>query len=132
MKFILYSSDAKLSDVDLQQLLAAAIEKNARLNVTGFLMSHSSGFIQYIEGEASTLDDLYEEIRADKRHCHINTLLEANIEQRMYQDWSMGHVYIDDDQMIEQLKCTDGLALFEILKARTLFLYPNDFSTQQA
>ena len=132
MKFILYSSDAKLSDIDIKQLLDAAIKKNARLNVTGFLMSHSSGFIQYIEGEAQVIDALYETICADTRHSNPTTLLEGEIAKRIYQDWNMGHVYIDDDSLIEQLKCIDGFAWFEVLKARTIFLYPDEFANQKA
>lgn len=130
MKFVLYSSESKLNNVDLNELLKAAIEKNARLNITGFLISHSSGFIQYIEGDDKDIDELYAKIADDERHSNVITLLDGQITERIYQEWDMGHVYIDNDETIEKLMKTDSLKWFEYLKARTLFLYPHEFSQQ--
>ncbi|MDA0147204.1 BLUF domain-containing protein [Vibrio sp. LaRot3] len=130
MKFVLYSSDSKLGNIDINSLLKAAIEKNSRLGITGFLMSHSSGFIQYIEGGDKEIDDLYAVISQDPRHTNVTTLLESDISQRLYQEWDMGHVYIDDDEMVSMLMKTDKLKWFEYLKERTLFLYPNEFKTE--
>jgi len=132
MKFVLYSSDSKLGNIDINSLLKAAIEKNSRLNITGFLMSHSSGFIQYIEGGEKEIDELYAVISQDPRHTNVTTLLESDISERLYQEWDMGHVYIDDDEMVNMLMQTNKLEWFEYLKERTLFLYPNEFKNEHS
>ncbi|EGU38148.1 BLUF domain-containing protein [Vibrio ichthyoenteri ATCC 700023] len=132
MKCILYRSDSTLGKIDIQSLLTSATEKNAQLDITGFLMSHSGGFIQYIKGTNNAIDGLYAAISSDPRHSNVTILFESEISQRMYQEWNMGHVYIADDSMIEMLKNSDGLQWFEYLKQRTLFLYPNEFNQQHS
>ncbi|OLQ87983.1 hypothetical protein BIY22_07335 [Vibrio panuliri] len=132
MKFILYRSHATLGSIDINTLLKAAIEKNAKLNITGFLISHSGGFIQYIEGENHVIDELYKVIASDTRHSNVTTLLESELTQRMYQEWEMGHVFIEDDSIIDMLQHSDGLQWFDYLKQRTLFLYPHDFIKQHS
>ena len=128
MKCILYCSHAKLNTIDIDALLKAAVIKNARLGITGFLISHAAGFIQYIEGEEQPLDELYAAIKQDHRHSNITTLFDGQISARLYQEWQMGHVYIDSDDVIEKLLKTDKLQWFEYLKQRALFLSPHKLS----
>ncbi|WP_194435443.1 BLUF domain-containing protein [Vibrio fluminensis] len=132
MKCVLYSSDATLGNIDISTLLGHAIENNEKLGITGFLISHSAGFIQYFEGDDKIVDELYKVICSDPRHHNVLTLLEQPITTRMYQEWDMGHVFIEDDRIINMLLQNDGLHWFEFLKQRTLFLYPNELTQQHA
>jgi hypothetical protein len=85
-----------LTGTDLEQLGAAAAEKNQRLNVTGVLMASGGLFYQVLEGPAEAVDELYTTIVADERHTDLLLIRsEDRISGRMFPDWSMRTLNLD-------------------------------------
>ena len=58
--------------------------------VTGMLFYGNGTFLQVIEGEATTVDELVGKIARDPRHEDIRILSRKAIEHREHPDWSMG------------------------------------------
>ncbi|NOU60890.1 BLUF domain-containing protein [Marinifilum caeruleilacunae] len=81
----------KLSELELDQLLAEIRPKNLANGVTGLLLYNDEIFIQVIEGEQDTINSLYDRLEKDRRHTNIVKILEEEIKQRSFPDWSMGY-----------------------------------------
>ena len=75
--------------MDIELMLMKAKRKNKRLKITGCIVYADNKFIQLIQGPKDAITDLYKEIKADKRHFKIITLLEQSTEQKIWSDWSM-------------------------------------------
>jgi hypothetical protein len=52
--------------------------------------------LQALEGERSTVTQLYARIFADKRHTNVEMVHCESIAQRRYEQWSMAHVDLAD------------------------------------
>lgn len=74
----------------LVALLAEARANNERLGVTGMLLYKDGNFLQVLEGPEETVRPLYAQIAADPRHRGIIVLLEGEIPERQFGNWSMG------------------------------------------
>ena len=70
-------------------------ESNKKHNVSGMLVYSSGNIMQYIEGEKATIDKLYDNIKKDRRHECIITLVNENIQSRIFEDWSLNYKMID-------------------------------------
>ncbi len=91
MKQIVYVS-ALAPGVDasvVPDIVRVAAANNSRMQVSGILLYINGSFLQIIEGEAATLDALYEKICADSRHVKQMKLGDSHIEHRQFPDWSM-------------------------------------------
>ncbi|MBU1358762.1 MAG: BLUF domain-containing protein [Gammaproteobacteria bacterium] len=87
---LVYVSKAVAPDgQDLPSILEKSSENNPALEVTGVLCHLDPVYLQYIEGEESTIDALYERIRTDPRHTDCTTLERRAIPRRAFPDWSM-------------------------------------------
>ncbi|MBL1142570.1 MAG: BLUF domain-containing protein [Proteobacteria bacterium] len=93
---------------DLLSLLLQARNRNKRLEITGMLLYTDSRFVQVLEGEEATVLSLYDDIRDDTRHVNVTTLVENNIDKRMFPDWTMGYKNID----LQHYRNIPGLNLF--------------------
>jgi hypothetical protein len=83
-----------------EQLLALLMQcrnNNAAHDVTGMLLYGNGTFLQAIEGEESTIDDLVEKIWADPRHVDIKLLSRRTIPRREYADWTMAFERVSDE-----------------------------------
>lgn len=86
---ISYFSRATVS-LDLPQLAAHAGAANAKLGVTGLLLSEGEFFLQVLEGPRPHVSELFLRIARDDRHRDV-TLIEADtITEACYPNWSMG------------------------------------------
>ncbi|MES2061018.1 MAG: BLUF domain-containing protein [Bacteroidota bacterium] len=92
MKNIVYVSTAvKLLDDDqLLNILASSRKNNNELNVTGVLLYSEGTFIQALEGDNNDIDFIFSKIEKDLRHKNMITLINEQISQRSFSDWSMG------------------------------------------
>ncbi len=90
---IVYSSSANqaFSSEDLQGLLARSRAANEREGLTGLLMHRDGRFLQLIEGPEQNVRDRMSAIEGDPRHGHLRVLLEDEIQQRQFPDWTMGY-----------------------------------------
>lgn len=79
----------------LEELLAQAREKNARLGITGLLLYKHGNFLQVIEGREETVNGLFDTIRKDPRHRRVIPVVREEIKERDFPDWSMAFREID-------------------------------------
>ena len=91
----------KLSEVELDELLSEIRPKNLTNDVTGLLLYNDEIFIQIIEGTRKVIDNLYENLQNDSRHINIVKILEENICQRSFPNWSMGYQKLSKEESQE-------------------------------
>jgi hypothetical protein len=83
----------KLTDEDLNHILASARRRNLAEDITGMLIYHRGEFVQILEGENKSVANVYEKfIGSDLRHTAINKVQENTILHRSFHEWSMGFV----------------------------------------
>jgi hypothetical protein len=104
---IIYASCATqaFSPEDLTDLLQQSRRDNQRLGLTGMLLYSDDSFLQVLEGEAATVDALYEKLHRDKRHQQLTLIIREPIARRSFADWSMGF----SSATPEELAKIDGL-----------------------
>ena len=78
------------SDEELATLLTAFRLKNTSLDITGLLLYHEGSIIQILEGEAENVHGLFNSIKKDIRHTSVTKVIDCNIEERSFSNWSMG------------------------------------------
>jgi len=90
-----------MTSKEIWKLTARASKKNQEMDVTGVLMTSGGVFFQVIEGPAENIDQLYSAIVQDKRHVDVLLLgVEENVETRLYPDWSMQRIDLDESANI--------------------------------
>ena len=101
-KGIIYFSKALLPfhNQDLRELMDESPQTNRLVGVTGFLFTRNAYFVQYLEGEQETVNNLMNKIRADRRHEVLfhNT---RKMTERSFAEWGM--LYIEEDLTMEHL-----------------------------
>jgi len=97
MYYLIYLSTTKkpMNYDELSALLQQCRENNLKLGVTGMLLYQNETFMQMLEGEKQVVLDLYDEIKKDERHTGFHTVLEGDIGERNFEDWSMGFFNMD-------------------------------------
>ena len=84
------SSRANWSEAELDRLLTRARIHNGTRSITGMLLYVGGSFIQAVEGPALVVAPLMDRIRADKRHWHVQRVVDRRVSMRDFADWSMG------------------------------------------
>ena len=92
MYHLIYVSSAVnlFTDEQLKQLLEVSRTNNGKRNITGMLLYLDGNFIQVLEGEQTAVIETHQRIARDPRHKGLMTLLQGNIPEREFSDWSMG------------------------------------------
>lgn len=80
-----------VSGEELDELLEQARTNNARAGVTGLLLYHEGDFIQVLEGDKAQVKEIYNRIDNDPRHADPQIVLRHEVEERSFEDWSMGY-----------------------------------------
>lgn len=100
---ILYTSrstplagEATMSNAEIEQLAAHASRANTYRGVTGALLHVDGSFIQVLEGERDTLEELFEVIACDTRHSDVSVLIFAPVSESLFPNWSMTFVASED------------------------------------
>jgi hypothetical protein len=81
---------ARLSQEELDQILAASRVNNERDGLTGMLLYADEHFIQTLEGDEAVVDAAFTRIGADPRHRDVQVALRDEIAERSFEGWSMG------------------------------------------
>ncbi len=113
---------------ELVELLSKARRKNDALGITGMLLYHEGSFLQILEGDKRTVEDLYEIIAADPRHCDPLLLFRHENNPRSFGNWTMGfHELLKDSSHpppglnrflqtgASGLEVSDGERIYDIL-----------------
>ncbi len=98
MRRIMYFSAARPlpEPGQLDRLLAVSRRNNARDGITGMLMYHDGGYLQILEGEAEMIEACYGRIGGDPSHRHLLKIMDAEVEERLFGEWSMGFARPED------------------------------------
>lgn len=87
----------KLTASEIEEIGRKSVVNNARVSVTGVLLSAHEFFFQILEGEPSDVDHVLERIKRDPRHHDIMILkAEHEVTDRLFAQWSMKTVRLDE------------------------------------
>ena len=90
LKYLIYASKPFGFDQSvLNGILVTAKTNNQRFQITGALICRSDLYLQFLEGPASEIDRIYQNIRRDDRHVEITLLAEGGAQARLFPDWAM-------------------------------------------
>ncbi len=91
MLSVTYVSSATrlLGEPELIDLLTSVRPKNDRLGLTGMLLYRDGNIIQTLEGPDDAVESTYATIAADSRHKGILMLINEQMSERRFPDWSM-------------------------------------------
>lgn len=108
---LVYVSSATydITQDELVTLLEKSREKNARLGITGMLLYANGNFFQVLEGEKDAVEELYHTIQRDERHTDCFMIDESEIDNRNFEDWSMGFRYLEAKEIISMEGYSDFL-----------------------
>jgi hypothetical protein len=84
------SASELLGPDDLLGLLAQSRESNQRRGITGMLLYRDGNILQCLEGPEPEVRSAYDAISRDPRHRGVLTLVEEEVAERSFTDWSMG------------------------------------------
>ena len=103
MLSIVYSSAAsrRFSRDDLAALLEQSRRSNEQDDLTGLLVYRDGRFLQLLEGPDAAVRQRMGVIEADDRHGAVRVLLEDEIEQRRFPEWTMG--FADTEGGVEDI-----------------------------
>ena len=87
-----------MSEDELVNLLTIARVNNNRQKLTGVLIYSGGTFIQVLEGEESSIDQIFGVIEQDSRHKNVLKLLDEIVTERTFPDWSMGFTSLEPDK----------------------------------
>lgn len=86
----------------LKTLAETSARKNALVGTTGLLLYGSGNYFQVLEGNHSSIRILYERIIKDTRHSHHELLFHHKRPSRLFPDWNMGQLNLDNADMTGQ------------------------------
>ena len=87
----------------LSDIMTVAQRENSAHQITGFLCFGNGYFFQYIEGEKSAIEQLFGNIQRDGRNRDVTLKSKGIIEQRLFQDWQMLMVNINNPETHEDV-----------------------------
>src|SRR4051812_47320701 len=95
-------SRVKMDLAEIQALAEHSERKNAKVDISGALLSVGQHFMQLLEGELSEVTSLFERIRLDPRHQDVHCLLCKNVTKRLYPQWGMRLVKPDSKAKLDR------------------------------
>ena len=90
------SSHDNLSAKDLEHLFRVNKRNNTDLDVSGILIYNNGNFLQILEGDENKVKSLFKKIQGDSRHNNLITLINDNIEERIFHDYDSGFIHFED------------------------------------
>ncbi len=89
---LVYVSTASwpMTNGELNAILDISRAKNRRLGVTGMLLHLDNGFLQVLEGPKPAVLEVFSKIERDTRHIGVRVLVQKEVEERLFDGWSMG------------------------------------------
>jgi hypothetical protein len=114
---IIYSSESAtpMQMDELEELLEHARRSNAEKGITGALIYVDGVFLQILEGDMETVQELMGKISKDFRHETVTVLKEGAIPSAAFSDWEMAYVSATQEQVAEWAGLSGTIAIPEIL-----------------
>lgn len=113
---VIYSSRAvsAMSVADLAAILDDARAGNERRQVTGALIYSDGIFVQILEGPKAVVTRLVSSIAADARHTDLTVFHEAEVDHRIFGEWTMAYLDATPEQLSEWLGLPGTSSVSEI------------------
>ncbi|WP_181566735.1 BLUF domain-containing protein [Aequorivita sp. CIP111184] len=92
-----------LKNSELEELFKYILAINPTLNITGALLYNNNFFLQVLEGNKETVNELFATIRKDKRHKNILIILDQKIENRIFENYEANFSIMKTKADIERL-----------------------------
>ena len=103
-RYLFYISRSLATPEQVEQILTLSRDRNQQRGLTGVLLFTGGHFAQFLEGSAPVLAATMATIEADPRHEAVTRLIESDITQRRFADWTMGFLESTGaDDLIQQL-----------------------------
>lgn len=116
------AAETTFKQVDIKEMLEKARLSNARNNITGCLLYYEEEFIQYLEGNQIKVLNLFDKIKADKRHNGVTILAYGVTDSREFKDWEMAYEdFFGDNDQINYFR----LLLESYNERKDSFIHPN-------
>jgi hypothetical protein len=114
---IIYSSESAtpMQTDDLEEILQHARGSNAAKGITGALIYVDGIFLQVLEGETGTVQELMARISKDLRHETVTVLKQGEVSCASFSDWKMAYVGATSAQVAKWAGLTGTTALPEVL-----------------
>jgi hypothetical protein len=108
-----------MSDDELREMLKISRKRNEASGITGMLLYLEPFFMQVLEGEDNIIVQLFERIKKDPRHHKTSPIYRASIQDRRFQNWTMGFEKINNEKI-------EGFSdVLQKTNAELLNVYPN-------
>lgn len=121
---LVYTSTASASfrETALAHLLDQARALNGARDITGMLLYRGERFIQVLKGPAHIVRRLARTIGQDARHRDMRILMDETIEERRFEDWTMGYRQPQGDREATPAGFRDSFADLEHADERSTTL----------
>ncbi len=88
---LIYCSQAapNVEYYELKDILEKSEKNNAPVGITGMLCFGDSMFLQCLEGNRTVVSQTYHRIANDKRHFDAELIECIEVQERVFQEWSM-------------------------------------------
>ena len=98
---IMYSSKAteQMTVDELGEILSDARIGNKARNITGALVYVDGVFFQILEGDKDAVRKLMSSIARDSRHKSVKVFYDTEVDERVFQSWSMAYLSPTPEQM---------------------------------
>ncbi|MBL0745563.1 BLUF domain-containing protein [Chryseolinea lacunae] len=96
------------TEAEIEKILASCKINNGPLDITGVLLYSDHKFIQYVEGESTSLMTLYDKIKKDERHEKAVMISYSPIAARIFPSWQMGSRKFSSDDISFVTDITSG------------------------
>ena len=107
MSIFRYKSDNQIEEdnlsLEIEKILQASVRNNQKDELTGLFFLIENRFLQLIEGEEENVMKCFERIKSDVRHSNVSILIYRNVENRLFEDWTMHFMRIEGAEAFEKL-----------------------------
>lgn len=95
--------DANRLEQDIDHIVRHGRIENARLGITGALLTDRTSFAQVIEGSTTSIAGMHSRIADDKRHQGIELLLYVTTHVRLLPFWALAFIEVDRIRGIDKI-----------------------------
>ncbi|WP_313421921.1 BLUF domain-containing protein [Moraxella sp. CTOTU49803] len=98
--YLIYTSkitlQASLHTMTLPDIYRQSFACNTQANVNSVLFLKQGNFLQYMEGSERTITQLFDKIKADKRHKNIHVIAQGQAPNALFGHWKMHCINLDN------------------------------------
>ena len=97
--YLIYTSkitlQASLHPMTLPDIYRQSVARNTQANVNSVLFLKQGNFLHYMEGSERTITQLFDKIKADKRHKNIHVIEQGQAPNALFGHWKMHCINLD-------------------------------------